>query len=297
MRNAALLILSVAMATSAVAGGGEPASSNADVPVIKASRKCFSSVVNATGYIVPRATAVVMFNAPGFRFAEVPVKEGDTVRRDETVAVAVAVASPPGPSGADAAARIPIKSLASGIVLQRSVKVGDLSSQGAGPLFTLAIDGDMEAVVDVPSVHVLELEPGQIARLSMDDGHDLGARVRVVPAEINQLTQVGQARLSIDGSEPPMTGRFVRAAIDAHRSCGIAVPLSALTHGSDGVRLQVVKGEEIETRLVKLGLRSEAEAEIIEGVADGDLVIADAGTSLEEGDRVHPIFSDLEEAQ
>ncbi|NWG25658.1 MAG: efflux transporter periplasmic adaptor subunit, partial [Pseudorhodoplanes sp.] len=42
---------------------------------------------------------------------------------------------------------------------------------------------------------------------------------------------------------------------------------------------------------VKVGILSEDKAEIREGVGDGELVVAHAGNSLRDGDKVNPILS------
>ena len=285
-----LLAPAVLLAGRARSDSATPAPS---VVVTKAKTECFSSVIRATGYAVPRSLAVVMFNAPGFRISEVSVKAGDKVAVGDKVFVAV----PAGSGDAPAAAQVPIKSLASGTILQVDASVGTLTSATAGPLATIAVDGDMEVLVDIPSVHVLDLAAGQVAHVSIDDGREFGGHVRVVPLEINRTSQVGQARISTEGGEPLKMGRFVHVAIDSSRSCGIGVPLAALLQESDGIRVQVVKNKSIETRLVTLGLRSDSMAEVKGNVAEGDLVVADAGTSLRDGDKVSPILSDLQEAR
>ncbi len=262
------------------------------VTVTKAGTECFSSVVRATGYIVPRATAVVMFNAPNFKITAVSAVEGDWVKAGDQVAVASGLGgapAAPGNSGAKGpGAEVPIKSPVDGRVLARNAEPGMLAAPTNGPLFTLAIDGETEALVDVPSIHVLELSTGQTVHLTFDDGREFSGHVRVVPVEIDKVTQVGQARLSIDSEKPLGVGRFVHVTIDARRSCGIGVPLAALTHESDGIRLQVVKNGIIESRMVSLGLLGDADAEIVKGVQEGDLVVSDAGTSLRDGDKVSP---------
>jgi hypothetical protein len=53
-----------------------------------------------------------------------------------------------------------------------------------------------------------------------------------------------------------------------------------------------VKGNTIETRRVKVGLVSDTSTEILEGVEVGDIVVADAGTSLHDGDKVQTMFAD-----
>ena len=69
---------------------------------------------------------------------------------------------------------------------------------------------------------------------------------------------------------------------------GVAVPRTAI----DRLTLQVVKGNIIETRRVRVGLTSETSTEILEGLDVGEIVVADAGTSLHDGDQIKTMFAD-----
>ena len=291
----ALFVSAIALAGSCLAADAVDQTAAA-VVVRKVTGKCFSSIVFTTGYIVPRSTAVVMFNVSGYHLTKVSVKEGDTVKAGDVVAEAQADTAGPGdqkPTGT--LPDLQIQTLAGGFVLKRNAEAGMPMSAKSEPLFTIAVDGDLEAAVDVPSIHVLELAKRQMAHISMDDGRDLPGRVRLVPVEIDQKTQVGQARVAITGHESAMAGRFVHVAIDSSRSCGIAVPRAALTHGSDAIRVQVVKNGVVETRQVEIGILDEADAYIASGLAPGDIIVADAGTSLRDGDRVRPIMAENKE--
>ena len=48
----------------------------------------------------------------------------------------------------------------------------------------------------------------------------------------------------------------------------------------------------IERRLVQVGLHSDTHTEIRDGVREGEMVVANAGSSLRDGDKVRPIDSD-----
>jgi hypothetical protein len=87
---------------------------------------------------------------------------------------------------------------------------------------------------------------------------------------------------------------FARANIDARRSCGVAVPRTAIDH----LTVQVVKGSTVETRRVRVGLVSDTSTEILEGIVDGEIVVADAGSSLHDGDQIKTVFAeDLDRTQ
>jgi multidrug efflux pump subunit AcrA (membrane-fusion protein) len=56
--------------------------------------------------------------------------------------------------------------------------------------------------------------------------------------------------------------------------------------------VQIVRNETIETRLVQIGIHSDLNVEVREGLREGDLVVANAGSSLRDGDKATPIVAD-----
>ena len=149
---------------------------------------------------------------------------------------------------------------------------------------------DLEA--EVPSIHAGAISPGQTARIQIEDSRELSGRVRQAPAAVDQRTQLGRARLSLERDPWLRLGMFARATIDADRSCGISVPRSAVHYRTEGPRVQVVRDNVIETRVVQVGFHSDMDIEIREGLREGDLIVANAGSSLRDGDKVNPIMAD-----
>jgi multidrug efflux pump subunit AcrA (membrane-fusion protein) len=141
---------------------------------------------------------------------------------------------------------------------------------------------------------MLKLNPGATVRISRDDGPDLSGRVRLVSPQIDRATQLGHVRISLASNPTLKVGMFARANIDARRSCGVAVPRTAIDH----LMVQVVKGSTVETRRVRVGLVSDTSTEILEGIVDGEIVVADAGSSLHDGDQIKTVFAeDLDRTQ
>jgi multidrug efflux pump subunit AcrA (membrane-fusion protein) len=52
------------------------------------------------------------------------------------------------------------------------------------------------------------------------------------------------------------------------------------------------KDNTVETRRVRVGLTSDTQTEILEGVDVGEIVVADAGSSLHDGDQIKTMFAD-----
>jgi len=152
------------------------------------------------------------------------------------------------------------------------------------------VKNEIEIEAEVPGIQMPLLAPNQPARAQTEAGRELTGRVRLVGAEINQMNQLGKVRITIDDNPALRVGTFARATIDAKRSCSVSVPLSAVLHQTDGTSVQVIKGGVVETRRVRIGLLSDVDAEIREGLAAGDVIVATSGNSLRDGDQVRPVF-------
>jgi multidrug efflux pump subunit AcrA (membrane-fusion protein) len=293
----ALFVAQPSLATAAddkSKSGG--ASAGAIVMVVKATNACFSDMVRVTGFLVPRREAVVAVEQEGFRVNEVLVRDGDQVTENQELVrlggPAAAAQAAQNPQAAQAAGGRPgvvtLRAPAAGRIIQSTARAGAFASPQLGPLFRIAIDNEIELDAEVPNVHVLKLTPGVTARITIDGGPEVSGRVRVVAPEIDRRTQLGKARLAVPRNPAIKVGMFARATIDANRSCGVSIPKSALDHST----VQIIKDNIVETRKVQVGLFSDTDIEIREGVKEGEIVVANAGTSLHDGDKVKTIFPD-----
>ena len=260
------------------------------VVVAKTANACFSDMVRVTGFIVPKREAVVGADQEGSKVTDLFVREGDIVTENQELA---RLSAPPQQQGQQQqggrTGPVSLRAPAAGLITEVRTIVGAPASPQAGPMFRIAVNNEIELDAEVPSVHILKLNPGATARISRDGAPDLVGRVRLVSPQIDRTSQLGKVRIALTSNPSLKVGMFARANIDAKRSCGVAVPLTAI----DRLTVQVVKnGNTIETRKVRVGLSSETSTEILEGLDVGEIVVADAGTSLHDGDQVKTMFAD-----
>jgi multidrug efflux pump subunit AcrA (membrane-fusion protein) len=261
----------------------------AHVIVTKSTNACFSDLVRVTGFFVPRREAVVIADQEGSKVTDLFVTEGAVVTDNQELARLTAPPQIPGqPQRPGPQGPISLKAPAPGLVTEVRTIVGAPASPQAGPMFRIAVSGEIELDAQVPAVHMPKLSPGATVRISRDDAADLIGRVRLVAPEIDRATQLGRVRISVTNNPSLKIGTFARASIDAKRSCGVAVPKTAIDH----LTVQVVKGNTIETRRVRVGLTSDSQTEILEGLDVGEIVVADAGSSLHDGDQIKTMFAD-----
>ena len=260
-------------------------SGNALVIVAKSTNACFSDVVRGTGFMVPRREAVAGVDQEGSRVTDVLVREGEMVTDNQELARLTpgdqaGARSSPGASS--------LRAPAAGLVteVQHHRRCAGLAAGRT-------------------DVSHRRQQRDRTGRRGAGRPHAQAQRGRERPHQPRQRARAGRAGpagLAADRSRYPArprpdfgadnpslkVGMFARANIDAKRSCGVAVPRTAIDH----LTVQVVKGNTVETRRVRVGLVSDTSTEILEGLEVGEIVVADAGTSLHDGDRIKTMFAE-----
>src|SRR5882724_8291211 len=171
-------------------------SGNALVIVAKSTNACFSDMVRVTGFVVPRREAVVGADHEGSKVSDLLVHEGEMVTENQELA---RLTPPPGPAGARPASTS-LRAPAAGLVTQVNTIAGEPASPRAGPMFRISVNNDIEMDAEVPSVHMLKLNPGAVVRISRDNAPDVTGRVRLVSPQIDRATQLGHIRIALAGN-------------------------------------------------------------------------------------------------
>ncbi|HLN08480.1 MAG TPA: efflux RND transporter periplasmic adaptor subunit [Xanthobacteraceae bacterium] len=286
-RLAAALALGCAvLACLTAAVAAEPGSSptvGMSVTVIKAVRACFSDTIQIPGTLVPREDILVRPENEGLHVTQLFSDEGDYVKSGQVLA---RLAPPEGQPGGTSDVTAP----ASGLITRRGTLVGQTVSPRGEPLFRLVVGGDIELQGDVPAPRIGKIAAGQTARILVPGIGDYNGKVRAVTPEIDPFTQSGRTRITVGSDAKLRIGTFARATVEVGTSCGTSVPLAALLFGPEGPVVQVVRDNRVETRQVHLGLLTGGTAEIREGLGEGDMIVARAGSFLREGDRVRTVL-------
>jgi HlyD family secretion protein len=285
--RAGLVVLPLLACAGTPAPAADTGTAGVIVLVTRATSGCFSASIRVAGMLVARTEAIVIPEVEGYKVVQILAREGDTVTANQALARLTRQSEGASPSAGTSTV---IRAPAGGLVIQNNAVVGAVVSARAGPLFRIAVDAEIELSAEVPSIYLPKLEPKQTVRVTTEDKRDLTGRVRTLPAEINPQSQLGRVRISIERDPALRVGAFARATINASRpSCGVSVPKSAVLYRTEGTSVQVVRDDNVvETRRVRVGLFSESAVEIRDGVKEGELVVANAGTSLHDGDKVKP---------
>jgi HlyD family secretion protein len=185
--------------------------------------------------------------------------------------------------------RVEVKAPADGIVSRRIARVGGYATGAAEPMFRIVAKGEVELDAEVVETRLAAIALGQKARVEVAGLGEVTGMVRLVSPEVDKSTRLGRVRIFLGDNPGLRVGAFGRATIETATSSGLAVPAAAVLYGPNGPTVQVVRGNRVETRAVKVGLAADALVEVRGGLADGDLVVARAGTFLRDGDTVRPV--------
>lgn len=186
--------------------------------------------------------------------------------------------------------RTDVKAPVAGLVTARNAKLGAIATGAGAPMFLITRDGALELRADVTETSILRVAEGQPARLRAVGMTDtLGGTVRLVEPTIDPTTRLGRVRISVESSARLRAGMFVEAEIIAAERATLAVPISAVGSGPEGVSVMKVVDGVVERAVVTTGIRDGGLVEIVTGLAPGDQVVTKAGAFVRAGDRINPV--------
>jgi HlyD family secretion protein len=185
-----------------------------------------------------------------------------------------------------------ISAPADGLVSRRNARIGATAALASvDPMFRIVAAGEIELDAEVIETRLARVKAGQPVQIEVAGAGVVSGKVRLVSPEVDRSTRLGRVRVFIGDNPALRVGAFARGLIETARGRGLSVPTSAILYDTDGASVQVVVDGKIATRRVKLGLASGGIAEVREGLADGDLVVAKSGTFLRDGDLVRPVLT------
>jgi HlyD family secretion protein len=198
-----------------------------------------------------------------------------------------------------------------GVVLGRPISNERYLSAGA-VLLEIGQLERLEVEADVLSQDVVRVRPGDAVEIY---GPAIGAEVgsgvagqveRIYPAGFTKVSSLGveQQRVKVviqfaEGVLTPLRAQRdlgvdyrVRVRIFTDRSeNALAVPRSAIFRAPDGGwQLFAIRKGRVRLQPVEVGLMNDEQVEIVKGIEEGEPVILAPESSLDDGDKVTPIF-------
>lgn len=179
---------------------------------------------------------------------------------------------------------------ASGLILSRSVEVGQIVSPGSGALFRLAEGGQMELQAQLSQQDLAFIHAGMPASVTPvgSDRSYAGSVWQVAPV-IDAKSRLGAVRITVPYDSAIRPGGFAEAKIGAGSTTAPVLPQSAVLSDEDGNYVYVVNARhEVERRGIKIGEINDSGVSIATGLAGNESVVLSAGPFLNPGQKVAP---------
>lgn len=166
------------------------------------------------------------------------------------------------------------------------------------PLLELGRQGDLEAVVDLLSSDAVQVKPGMPARLRGWGGTELEGKVhRVEPGAFTKVSPLGveeqrvnvRVELTAPAEQWKDLGdgfRIEVSILTQSLTRALKIPTGALFREGEGWATYVFEGNRARKRALRLGPRNPQEAQVIEGLQEGERVILYPGEQVSGGVRV-----------
>lgn len=186
--------------------------------------------------------------------------------------------------------RLNVVAPTSGLILSRSVEVGQVVGPGAGGLFRLARGGEMEMRALLPQQDLALVKVGQAASVKpLGSDRSFAGNVWMVSPVIDPQTRQGEARIAVPYDPAIRPGGFAEARISAGSATAPMLPQSAVLSDKDGNYVYVVNARnQVERRSVKIGNVDDSGVTIAEGLSGQESVVLSAGPFLNPGQKVMP---------
>jgi RND family efflux transporter MFP subunit len=171
------------------------------------------------------------------------------------------------------------------LVVTRNIKLAQYVTPGT-TLFRISDFTPLLCRVEVPEKDLPRVRIGQEAHLRVEayPGERFSAGVARLRPTVDAATGTFTTTLEVDGRGKLRPGMFASVYLqtDTHDDA-IVIPRDALVLDSLGDTVYVKSGENAERREVRLGLRSEDSVEVLEGLAEGELLIVIGQDGLADG--------------
>jgi len=175
-------------------------------------------------------------------------------------------------------------------VLVREVEPGQIVQPGRA-LLSLALAGPLQLVGQVDERYLEQLQVGQSATVLADafPGQPFSARVELIAPVVDAQRGAIEVKLALPQAPPAFLREDMTLSVEiqtGRREQALVVPMAALKgeRAGDAATVRVAREGRVEERRLRLGLRTLDAAEVLEGLAAGDIVLL--GPTPEPGRRV-----------
>jgi RND family efflux transporter MFP subunit len=185
-----------------------------------------------------------------------------------------------------------------GVVTQRYANLGTLMQAGTSsatnilPLVRLSQDDKFRLVIPVPESYVRFIRIGDNVQVRVTSLDKLfPGKVARFSTDVNTETRTMHTEVDVPNpAHVLIPGMYAEATLDLERkSDALVVPLEGVNqNGNEATVLLVDRTNHLQERKIQLGLQTPSEAEVLEGLNEGDKVVVSDRSGLKAGMLVKP---------
>ncbi|HLW25567.1 MAG TPA: efflux RND transporter periplasmic adaptor subunit [Steroidobacteraceae bacterium] len=188
-------------------------------------------------------------------------------------------------------ARTEVRAPADGLLLTRTVEVGQTVAPGGPALFRMAEGDEVELRGEVAEQDLPLLKVGQSVRVKLTGSSQVfEGKVRLLGAVIDPQTRLGMVRIALKPDPNLRPGAFARAEVLVNNAEQIVLPQTAVLSDDKGSYVLVVGADHrIERRTVRVAGFAGGGVAVAGALEDRDEIVSTAGAFLQEGEVVKTV--------
>ena len=186
--------------------------------------------------------------------------------------------------------RLNVVAPTSGLILSRSVEIGQIVSPGSGALFRLAEAGQMEMRAQLSQQDLSAVHTGMTAQVTpVGSTRNFAGTVWQVAPVIDPQSRLGDVRIAVPYDASMRPGGFAEARITAGTTTAPLLPQSAVLSDDKGNYVYVINAKnEVERRDIQIGTVEDNGVTVGAGLSGNERVVLSAGPFLNPGQKVNP---------
>jgi RND family efflux transporter MFP subunit len=186
--------------------------------------------------------------------------------------------------------RLDVRAPTSGLILSRTVEVGQVVGPAAGGLFRLANGGEMEMRAQLSQQDLALMRVGLPASVTpLGSDRSFAGSVWQVAPVIDPVSRQGEVRIAVPYDPSLRPGGFAEAKIASGTTTAPLLPQSAVLSDEKGNYVYVIDAKnQVERRAIKIGNVDDSGVTIAEGLSGQERVVLSAGPFLNPGQKVAP---------
>jgi len=176
---------------------------------------------------------------------------------------------------------------ASGVVTEMKFQVGQTPGQG-GVLCTIAKLDQVILKLNVTGQDIGYFKKGAAATVTLADGSKVKGKVSTIPLAANPVTRFFPVEVTFNNSKKKLLpGMYTTAEIDVQQVSGVIVPVEAVVYRNGINAIWTVDAEgNAKRKIVQLGVQTKDDIIVLEGLAEGDVVMVEGQSRMNDGDKV-----------